>query len=527
MMQTATASSPSPTAPTGITGLDDILDGGFPRGRLCLVQGDPGVGKTTLALQFLLEGVARGETGLYITLSETREELQQVTLSHGWDLDCLTVLEMDTEDALSPDAQNTLFHPSEIELNETTAKILAETDRCNPQRVVFDSLSELRLLAGSGLRYRRQILALKQHFGKRGATVLFLDDLTISQERELQSLAHGVVTLEHIKPEYGAERRRLYVNKMRGSRFRGGYHDFMIVPGGLAVFPRLVANEHIGQFSQEMVDSGLPELDELTGGGLTRGTSTLMLGAAGSGKSTLSSQYLIAALRRGEKAALFTFEEGINLVLSRAQVMGHDLAASYARGDVMLQKVDPAELSPGEFSHLVRQAVEKQGARVVIIDSLNGYLYAMPQERHLILHLHELLTYLNQQGVVTILVSAQTGLMGSQMKNPVDLSYLADTIVLLRHYEAFGEVRQAVSVLKKRSGTHERSIRDLSMRNGQVRVGPSLKNFRGILTGVPEYEPSVELSSTFAPGSSGENNGPSQGLAQEMAPPTSPFPDGD
>ncbi len=474
-------------AGTGIEGLDDILGGGFPCHRLYLVQGDPGVGKTTLALQFLLNGIAKGEPGLYITLSETRAELLQVAQSHNWDLDSISILEMDSHDALSPDAQNTLFHPSEVELGETTAKILLEADRVKPRRVVFDSLSELRLLAGAGLRYRRQILALKQHFANRNATVLMLDDLTTSSERELQSLAHGVITLEHIKPEYGSERRRLHVNKIRGARFRGGYHDFVIEPGGIAVFPRLVAAEHFKPFNQGMVGSGIKELDDLTGGGLSRGTSTLLMGAAGAGKSTVAMQYIAEALERGENAALFSFEEGVSLTLGRASAMGHDLSTAHKNGNLTLQKVDPAELTPGEFAHQVREAVEGNNAKIVVIDSLNGYLYAMAHERHLVLHMHELLTYLNQQGVVTILITAQNGLLGDNMKSPVDLSYLADTILLLRHFEAFGGVHQAVSCVKKRSGTHERTIRELRIDPKGVQVGPPLNEFRGILTGVPEY----------------------------------------
>jgi circadian clock protein KaiC len=473
-------------AGTGIEGLDNILGGGFPCQRLYLVQGDPGVGKTTLALQFLLNGVAQGEPGLYITLSETRAELLQVAQSHSWDLDSISILEMDSHDALSPDAQNTLFHPSEVELGETTAKILQEADRVKPRRVVFDSLSELRLLAGAGLRYRRQILALKQHFAQRNATVLMLDDLTTSSERELQSLAHGVITLEHIKPEYGAERRRLHVNKIRGAKFRGGYHDFTIESGGIAVFPRLVAAEHFRHFEQEMVGSGIAELDDLTGGGLSRGTSTLMMGAAGVGKSTLALQFLSEALKRGENAALFSFEEGVNLTIRRASSLGCDLDTYFKNGNLSINKVDPAELTPGEFAHNVCQLVDKKNARMVIIDSLNGYLYSMSHERHLVLHMHELLTYLNQQGVVTILITAQSGLLGD-MKSSIDLSYLADTILLLRHFEAFGAVHQAVSCVKKRSGAHERTIRELRIEPNGIRVGAPLADFRGILTGVPEY----------------------------------------
>ncbi|RYG67579.1 circadian clock protein KaiC [bacterium] len=474
-------------AATGVDGLDEILCGGLPRNRLYLIQGDPGVGKTTLALQFLLQGVAEGEKSLYITLSETREELLQVAESHGWNLDSIAVLEMDTEDALVPDAQNTLFHTAEVELNETTERILREADRIKPTRIVFDSLAEMRLLAGAGLRYRRQILALKQHFATRNATVLLLDDLTTHSERELQSLAHGVITLEHIQPEYGSEKRRLHINKLRGVKFVGGYHDFAIKLGGLVIFPRLVAAQYTTKFERTLVSSGIAALDELTGGGLTTGTSTLLMGPAGTGKSTLALQYVSAALERGDKAAFFSFEEATSLLLSRAELMGKNLKDPYENGDFLIQQIDPAELAPGEFAAEVRRVVEKLGVRVVIIDSLNGYLYSMPEERHLILHMHELLTYLNQQGVVTILVTAQSGIMGSQMSSPIDMSYLADIVIMLRHFEAFGAVRQALSCLKKRSGGHERTIRELRIEPSGVRVGEPLSHFRGILTGVPEY----------------------------------------
>jgi circadian clock protein KaiC len=477
----------SDRASTGIRGLDVILSGGLPRNRLYLIQGEPGVGKTTLALQFLLEGVAQGEKALYITLSETHDELMQVAQSHGWDLGSIAVLEMDAEDALIPDAQNTLFHTAEVELNETTEKILREAERVQPRRIVFDSLAEVRLLAGGGLRYRRQILAFKQHFATRNATVLLLDDLTTHSELELQSLVHGVITLEHIQPEYGADRRRIHINKLRGVKFQGGFHDFNIQAGGLEVFPRLVAADHFVPFERGMLSSGIESLDALTGGGLSRGTSTLLLGPAGTGKSTLSMQYALAALQRGEKAAFFTFEESVGLILSRAEIMGQNLKTPYENGDIILQQIDPAELAPGEFAARVRSAVEDKGVKIVIIDSLNGYLYAMPEERHLILHMHELLTYLNQQGVVTILVTAQNGIMGGQMQAPIDMSYLADSVILLRHFEAFGVVRQAVSCLKKRSGPHERTIRELRIESSGIRVGEPLAYFRGILTGVPEY----------------------------------------
>jgi len=486
-------------ASTGIEGLDDILGGGLPYGRLYLVQGDPGVGKTTLALQFLFAGVQNGEPGLYITLSETREELVQVARSHSWDLDAISILEMDATDALSPDAQNTLFHPSEVELGETTDKILAETDRVQPRRVVFDSLSEVRLLSGGGLRYRRYILALKQHFAARGATVMLIDDLTAAPTRELHSLAHGVLTLEHIRPEYGGERRRIFINKIRGSRFRGGYHDFRIQKGGLAVFPRLVASEHFGDFSPANVSSGIEALDELLGGGLQRGSATLLMGAAGVGKTSVALQYVGAGLERGEKAAFFAFEGGIEPILDRGRLMGFDLRAHLDRGELVVRQIDPTQLAPGEFAHHVREAVEKQGVTTVVIDSLNGYLHAMPEERYSVLHMHELLTYLNQKGVVTILITSQSGLVGPQIKSPVDISYLADAIVLIRHFEAFGVVRQAVSMLKKRLGAHERSIRELFLDDGSVRVGPPLSNFRGILSGMPKFAGPDGSKEGFAP----------------------------
>lgn len=493
MNQPTDDSSSQPLAPaaTGIAGLDDILGGGFTPRRVYLIEGDPGSGKTTLALQFLFEGARRSERGLYVTLSETKEELDGVAHSHGWTLDPITVCELiPAEESLLPDAQPRMFHPSEVELSETTRQVLAEVERTKPARAVFDSLSEMRLLAQNPLRYRRQILALKQFFTGRQCTVLLLDDRTSeANDLQLQSLAHGVVMLEHLSPEYGAERRRLRVVKMRGSKFRGGYHDFKIERGGLAVFPRLVASEHTRPFERGQAASGVAALDALVGGGLDRGTSTLMMGPAGSGKSTLATLYAVAAAARGERAAIFAFDESAGTLFARSEGLGIDLRGQADAGRVRVQQVDPAELSPGEFAHRVRAAVEEDGTRVVVIDSLNGYLQAMPDDRFLTLHLHELLMYLGQLGVVTVLVMAQHGLHGNAMRSPVDASYLADTVVLLRYFEARGRLRRAVSVVKRRGGGHEQTLREFGLGAGGVLVGEPLKDFQGVLTGTPQFLP--------------------------------------
>jgi circadian clock protein KaiC len=477
-------------AATGVAGLDDILTGGLTPERLYLLEGVPGSGKTTLALQFLLEGARLGEPVLYVTLSETEDELRAVATSHGWSLDGITLRELvPSEDNLLPDDQYTMFHPSEVELSETTKAILADVDRIKPLRVVFDSLSELRLLAGNPLRYRRQILALKQFFNGRRCTVLLLDDMTSTgQDLQVHSLAHGVIRLEQFYPEYGAERRRLLVLKFRGSRFRGGYHDYLIRRGGIEVFPRLVASEHRTPTVIEKLSSGLPELDALLGGGIERGTSTLMVGAAGTGKSSLAAQLVAAAAARGLKSALFLFDESSTTLFTRCAGLGIDLRKHVDEGTVTVQQVDPAELSPGEFAHAIRKAVETRGAAIVVIDSLNGYLNAMPGERFLIIHLHEMLMYLGQRGVATILVAAQQGMVGAQMNTPIDASYLSDGVILIRNFEAKGEIRQAISVMKKRAGAHERSIREFRLRDGCISVGETLRDFRGILTGVPILE---------------------------------------
>ena len=475
---------------TGIAGLDDILSGGFAPNRLYLIEGVPGSGKTTLALQFLIDGARLGEPVLYVTLSETEEELREVATSHGWNLEGIAIRELiPSEENLQPDEQYTMFHPSEIELNETTKTILADVERVKPLRVVFDSLSELRLLAGNPLRYRRQILALKQFFAGRRCTVLLLDDMTgTSHDLQVQSIAHGVIRLEQLYPEYGSERRRLMVLKYRGTHFRGGFHDYTVKRGGLEVYPRLVAGEHRPKTFEERLGTGVAELDSLLGGGIERGTSTLIIGAAGTGKSSMAAQLVAAAAKRGQRSAMFVFDEGTNTLLSRTSAMGINLRKYLKSGLVTIQQVDPAELSPGEFIHAIRQSVEKSNVSLVVIDSLNGYMNAMPAERFLVIQLHELLTYLGQQNVATILISAHQGLIGSNMTSPVDASYLADSVVLMRYYETKGEVRQAVSVLKKRGGAHERSIRDFKLGKGGIKLGPPLHEFRGILTGVQVLE---------------------------------------
>src|SRR3954463_3580661 len=485
---------PESTAPetatisTGNPGLDDILGGGFDADRVYLIEGRPGTGKTTFALQFLLEGVRLGERCLYVTLSESERELRVVVARHGWTLDGIDVFELVPPDtSLDPDQELTLFHPAETELSETTKNILDRVAAINPKRVVFDSLSEMRLLSQNSLRYRRQILALKHFFAGRRCTVMLLDDLSSSDhDLQLHSIAHGVITLEQLALEYGAERRRLRVVKMRGMKFRGGYHDFTIETGGLAIYPRLVAAEHHKAFLGELTSTGSPELDALLGGGIERGTSLLLIGGAGVGKSSIALTYAMAAAARDEAVAVFAFDEGLGTVFARARGLGMKLQSYIASGRICVQQIDPAEMSPGEFAHLVRQSVEQNGVRLVIIDSLNGYMNAMPEERFLVLQMHELLSTLNQLGVVTILVLAQYGLMGP-MQTPLDISYLSDAVLMLRYFEAEGRVRRAVSVVKKRSSAHEDTIREFRLTGQGIKVGPPLIEFLGILTGVPNY----------------------------------------
>jgi len=474
---------------TGIAGLDDVLGGGLPRSHLYLIEGDPGTGKTTLALQFLLEGVRVGEKGLYVTLSESKHELLGVAESHGWSLEKVSIFEMTpVEDELDPEAQYTIFHPSEVELADTTSAMLKQVDAIQPSRIVIDSLSELRMLARDPLRYRRQILALKTYFAGRNCTVLLLDDRTAEgNDLQLQSIAHGVVMMQSLERDFGNKRRRLEIRKMRGMPFREGFHDYSIQTGGVIVHPRLSASEHREYPAHEPILSGLSELDALFGGGIDRGTSTLMMGPAGSGKSTLAVRYALAAAERGEVAVVFTFDETIATLLHRSAGLGMDLGRHIDSGKMVIRQVDPAELSPGEFVSNVCQFVAESQAKVIVIDSLNGFLNAMPGEDFLAIQMHELLAYLNQKGIATIMTLAQHGFVGSYMATPVDVSYLADSVLLFRFFEAEGQVKQALSVIKKRSGSHERSIRELIFENGAVRVGEPLARFRGVLTGVPTY----------------------------------------
>lgn len=481
---------------TGIEGLNEILGQGLPANCLYLVQGDPGSGKTTLALQFLLEGVRLGEKTLYVTLSETKEELLKVAHSHDWSLDSIALFELSSIDSLiRPEARTTVFHPSEIELTQVSEMLLDEIRRIKPVRVVLDSLSEFRLMAETALRYRRQLINLKQELAKYNSTALLLDDRMensrIGGDPHVLSLTHGVIEMEQLSPDYGRSRRRLRVLKMRGMKFREGYHDYSIEKGGLRVFPRIVASDHRADFSPESVSSGNRDFDDLLGGGLDRGTTTLIMGPAGTGKSTLALQYAAQMAQRNERSVLFAFDEIRGIVLARANAVGLDVERHVETGIIDVQQVDPAELSPGEFGMRIRRAVEG-GCKLIIIDSLNGYLNAMPGDKYLVNQLHEMSSYLNQKGVVTILILAQFGVPG-QLDSPLNLSYLADTVVSARFFEAAGAVRQALSVIKKRSGRHEKTIREYQLvADGGLQIGPPLKQFQGVLTGTPSYYGALE-----------------------------------
>jgi circadian clock protein KaiC len=476
-------------ASTGISGLDTILGGGLPPSRLYLLDGSPGTGKTTLALQFLLAGAGRGEAGLYVTLSESREELTEVATSHGWTLDGIEVFELPADDASTVNEAYTLFHPAEVELQDVSDRMLRAVERSGARLVVLDSLSEMRLLARDPLRFRRQILALKQFFAARGCTVLLLDDKTAPEgDLQLHSLAHGVIQLEHIALEYGAERRRLQVLKLRGRRFFGGYHDFRIRTGGLAVFPRIQRQTPTKPaLASQRLTSGSPELDALLGGGLPSGTSFLITGPAGTGKSVLATQYGCAAATRGEKVRFYLFDERLATFGMRAKGLGMDIDHLVADGRLTLCQVEPTERSPGEFAHDVARAVEDDGVQMVILDSINGYMQSMPEERLLPVQVHEMLSYLGGRGVTSVLTLVQRGIFGSPVDEAADVSYLADSVVLLRYFEVRGAVRQAVSVVKKRSGNHERTIREFRVGHGGLQVGPPLQEFQGVLTGVPQY----------------------------------------
>jgi circadian clock protein KaiC len=472
----------------GVPGLDAVLDGGLPAGRLYLIQGDPGVGKTTMAMQFLLEGARQGEAGLYVTLSETKDEIELIAQSHGWNLNDIHLYELSTiENQIRSESESTFFHPSVVELNRTTDALIAEVKRVKPARVVFDSLSEMRMLAETPLRYRRQILQLKQFFAGRQSTVLLLDDRTSgAADLQVESIAHGVLSFNNEAPEYGRARRNMSVLKIRGSEFREGRHDLIIRPGGMIVFPRLVAGEHFREFTREDFPSGIKELDALLGGGLGRGTSSMFMGPPGTGKSTLALRFAVSAAERGEKALIFVFDETVGTLRSRGSQLGLDSEKHVKSGHIIIERVDPAEISPGEMVHRIRQAVTDDGAQMIIIDSINGYLNTMSSERYLTLQLHELLAYLNQQGVITIMVLAQQGLVGA-MQASVDLTYLSDTVILSRYFESRGEVKQALSVIKKRSGNHERTIREMWVGKKGIKLGDPLHGLQGVLTGVPSF----------------------------------------
>ena len=472
---------------TGVPGLDDILHGGLPAGQMYLLEGDPGTGKTTLAMQFVIAGVRAGERALYVTLSEPRSELEASAVAHGWSPDDLPIAEfVPAEASLRPEEQYTMFHPSEVELSDTIQRLIKLFNQEQPKRIVIDSLSELRLLADDTMRYRRQLLALKQFFVGRDTTVLLLDDRTANgSDMQLQSIAHGVIRLEKVQRSYGTNRRNIEVVKLRGTSFREGFHDYTIETGGLCVYPRLIAAEHSDPFRDERVESGIPALDAMFGGGISRGSSTLITGPTGSGKSTLAAQYASAAAARGDRAVIYCFDEVLRTAIERAEALHIPLRSQMEEGSLRMVQVDPAERSPGELAWGIRREVEENDVRVLVIDSLNGYLNSMPGEKDLTLHLHELLAYLNQKGVISFIILSQHGLVGT-MQTKVDVSYLADTVVLMRYFEVEGAIRQAISVLKQRAGHHERTLREFFLNDDGISVGEPLSNFSGVLTGVPE-----------------------------------------
>lgn len=481
---------------TGCAGLDSILSGGLPAGRLYLIEGDPGAGKTTLALQFVRDGVSKGERVLYITLSESRADLAHAARSHGMPLDGVEIVELlPDEDDLLPEQQYTVFHPAEVELNDRMQSIVKEVQRVKPERLVIDALSELRMLAKDPLRYRRQILSLKDFMSDHQCTVLLLDDRSSRQpDLQLHSIVHGVVSMDKVPRNYGKTRRQVEIVKLRGSSYREGYHDYTIVTGGVVIFPRLVAADTRNVRPPEPVPSGIPELDALTGGGLDRGTSTLLIGPAGCGKTSIAVQFVHTAAQRGEACAMFSFEEAPHTLITRATGLGIDIRPFLDDGKICIERVDPAEMSPGELVAMVQELVEKKNVRVIVLDSLNGYLQSMPGEQFLAVHLHELLAYLGNRGILTLMILAQAGTIGSPLQSAVDVSYLADNILLLRYFESHGEVRQAISTIKRRSGNHEHTIRELKLTPGRICIGAPLREFQGVLTGTPTFLGGVKES---------------------------------
>ncbi|BAN26770.1 ATPase domain-containing protein [Caballeronia insecticola] len=490
--------------PTGVDGIDDILSGGLTPHRMYLIEGAPGAGKTTLALQFLLKGAEIGEPGLYVTLSETKAELVAVAQSHGWDTGRFTIIELLSDEGLDPRYEQTVLHPAEVELGETVRDVIAKVDELRPTRLVFDSLSELRMLSQNSLRYRRQILALKRYFATRACTVMLLDDNTSEPgDLQLHSIAHGVISLDNLVHDYGGERRRLRIAKMRGIRFREGFHDMTLKTGGIEVYPRLIAAEHHTDYSANPLSTGTEGLDALLGGGLVPGTNALIVGPSGVGKTTTVASCLLAALRRGEACVYYLFDETRPTLLRRSINLGIDLRPYLENGLLTLRQIDPAEISPGEFASDVRKSVEQDGARFVAIDSLNAYLQAMPGERYLLLQMHELLTYLNQRGVITMLVLGQHGIIG-EVQSDIDISYLSDVVVLFRYFERAGEVLTAITAVKSRSNGHERSIRQFRLGSGGLNVGEALRDFEGILSGLPSYRGDTAM----LPGTGGEPASP-------------------
>jgi circadian clock protein KaiC len=492
-----------PRIATGVPGLDEILGGGLTRDRIYLVEGTPGSGKTTLALQFLLKGRELGESGLYITLSETEHELRAAAASHGWSLDGIDLFELVSEEGLDPDSEQSVLHPSDVELGETTRGVMRQVEATKPMRVVFDSLSEMRLLAQNPLRHRRQILTLKHFFATRNCTVLLLDDQTAEHgDLQLHSIAHGVISLQRTPQEYGSQRRRLEVIKMRGIKYRGGFHDFELDTGGIRVFERLVAAHHHATFTYETVSTGAPRLDTLIGGGLSRGTNTLISGPSGVGKTTTAVRCALTALERGEQVAYYLFDEGLPTLLARSKALGMDLQPFLNSGALLIRAIDPAELSPGEFACNVREAVEHVGVSLIVIDSLNAYLQAMPGQKFLLLQMHELLTYLNQQGMVTLLILGQHGFIG-EVRTDIDLSYLSDSILLFRFFEAAGSVRTAISAVKSRTSEHEKTIREIRLTGDGIEVGQALIDFQGVMSGLPAYEGKIAMLGDQDPSTDG------------------------
>jgi circadian clock protein KaiC len=480
---------------TGIADLDEILGGGLTGKRSYLLEGTPGSGKTTIALQFLLEGARQGEKGLYITLSETAAELREVAESHHWNLDDIELFELVSEDGLDPELEQSILEPSEVELGETIQGVMECVDRLRPSRVVFDSLSEMRLLAQNSLRYRRQILALKQYFSTRNCTVLMLDDRSSDPtDLQLHSIAHGVITLEQAAQDYGTERRRLRVVKMRGVKYRGGFHDFLIETGGVTVFPRLIAAEHHSSFVKEVMSTGQEQMDKMLGGGISVGTNVLFSGPSGVGKTSTAIQFSLSAIARGEKAAYFLFDEGRATLLTRSKSMGMDLQPHLDSGALKVSQIDPAEMSPGQFASWVRHSVEVDGVKFIVIDSLNAFLQAMPGEKYLMLQMHEMLSYLNQQGVITLLILGQHGIVGD-IRSDVDVSYLSDTILLFRYFEAKGDMLKAISVGKSRTTAHETSIREFRLTSHGIVIGDPLRDFEGVMTGIAAYRGTTPLLS--------------------------------